>query len=150
MGGQRLPTTSSAEIPLVDILKNGVRQSADVAAFASLEGRKLCVMVWHYHDDDLTGPDAAVELTATGLPLGATSATLTHHRIDGDHSNSFAAWKKIGAPIAPNDKQYAALEKAGKLAQLAATEKISIAAGTATLRFNLPRKGISLLVLEVP
>ena len=150
MGGQRLPTTSSAEIPLVDILKNGVRQSADVAAFASLEGRKLCVMVWHYHDDDLTGPDAAVELTATGLPLGATSATLTHQRIDGDHSNSFAAWKKIGSPIAPNDKQYAALEKAGKLAQLAATEKISIAAGTATLRFNLPRQGVSLLVLDVP
>ena len=150
MGGQRLPTTSSAEIPLVDILKNGVRQSADVAAFASLEGRKLCVMVWHYHDDDLTGPDAAVELTATGLPLGATSATLTHHRIDGDHSNSFAAWKKIGSPIAPNDKQYAALEKDGKLAQLAPTEKISIAAGTATLRFNLPRQGVSLLVLEVP
>lgn len=150
MGGQRLPTTSSAEIPLVDILKNGVRQSADVAAFASLEGRKLCVMVWHYHDDDVTGPDAAVELTATGLPLSATSATLTHHRIDGDHSNSFAAWKKIGAPIAPNDKQYAALEKAGKLAQLAPTEKISIAAGTATLRFNLPRQGVSLLVLDLP
>ena len=149
MGGQRLPTTSSAEVALDAMLKNGVRENSDVAAFASLEGRKLSVMVWHYHDDDLAGPDAAVTLTAAGLGAAGT-ATLTHYRIDGDHSNAYTAWKKIGSPLAPNDKQYAALEAAGKLAQLAAPETISVAAGTATLRFNLPRQGVSLLVLDLP
>jgi xylan 1,4-beta-xylosidase len=127
-----------------------VRAASDVAAFASRDGNKVCVMVWHYHDDDLAGPDAAIELTATGLPANATTATLTHYRIDGDHSNSYTAWKKIGSPIAPNDKQYAALEKAGKLATVSAPEKISVSQGTATLKFALPRQGVSLLVLELP
>ena len=150
MGGQRLPTTSSAEVSLADIMKSGVREKSDVAAFASLEGRKLSLMVWHYHDDDLAGPDAAVELTATGLGSATGSATLTHYRVDGDHSNSYTTWKKIGSPLAPNDKQYAALEAAGKLAQFAAPEKISVAAGSATLKFTLPRQGVSLLVFELP
>jgi xylan 1,4-beta-xylosidase len=131
-------------------MKSGVREKSDVAAFASLDGRKLSLMVWHYHDDDLAGPDAAVELTATGLGSATGSATLTHYRVDGDHSNSYTAWKKIGSPLAPNDKQYATLEAAGKLAQLAAPEKISVAAGSATLKFTLPRQGVSLLVLDLP
>ena len=150
MSGQRLGTTSSAEVPLDAIMKNGVRQAPDVAAFASVEGRKLCVMVWHYHDDDLAGPAAAVEMTAAGLGAAAGVATLTHYRIDGDYSNSYAAWKKLGSPIAPNDKQYAALEQAGQLTRLAAPETISIERGAATLKFALPRQGVSLLVLELP
>ncbi len=150
MGGQRLTTSSSAEVSLDDMMKTGVRGKPDVAAFASLEGRKLSLMVWHYHDDDLAGPDAAVELTATGLGSAGGSATLTHYRVDGDHSNSYSAWKKIGSPIAPTDKQYATLEAAGKLARLGAPEKISVSADTATLKFNLPRQGVSLLVLDLP
>ena len=43
----------------------------DVAALASLDGDKLCVLVWHYHDDDVPGPDAAVALTLSGLPWPA-------------------------------------------------------------------------------
>jgi xylan 1,4-beta-xylosidase len=149
MGGQRLAAHSSAEIPLATMLKEGVRGQPDVAAFASLEGRRLSIMVWHYHDDDLRGPDAAVELTTTGLGKG-DSALLTHYRIDDTHSNSYAEWKRLGSPIAPNDAQYARLEKAGKLAQLAPTEKVSLENGTATLKFTLPRQGVSLLVLELP
>jgi xylan 1,4-beta-xylosidase len=150
MGGQRVAATSSAEIALDQIMKDGVRGTPDVAALASLEGRKLIIMVWHYHDDDLAGPDAAIALTAAGLPVAAGSATLTHYRIDGEHSNSYAAWKKIGSPLAPNDKQYAALEQAGKLAPLAGPATISIQQGATTLKFNLPRQGVSLLVLELP
>jgi xylan 1,4-beta-xylosidase len=149
MGGQRLSTHSSGEIPLEAIMKDGVRSQPDVAAFASLEGRRLSIMVWHYHDDDLHGPDAAVELTAAGLG-NATSASLTHYRIDDTHSNSYAEWKRLGSPIAPNDEQYVQLEKAGKLAELAPAEAVRIEGGKATLKFTLPRQGVSLLVLELP
>ncbi|HEY4245987.1 MAG TPA: beta-xylosidase [Lacunisphaera sp.] len=149
MGGQRVVAHSSAEIPLSTILKAGVRDKPDVAAFASLEGRRLSIMVWHYHDDDLRGPDAAVELTAAGLGQ-ATSASLTHYRIDDAHSNSYAAWKRLGSPIAPNDAQYEQLVQAGKLAQLAPVEKVSVENGKAILKFTLPRQGVSLLVLELP
>ena len=68
MGGQRLAAESDGAVPLDDMLKDGVRAKPDVAALASLDGKKLCVLVWHYHDDDVPGPDAAVELSLTGLP----------------------------------------------------------------------------------
>ena len=150
MGGQRVTATSSAEVALDQIMKVGVRGAPDVAALASLEGRRLSIMVWHYHDDDLAGPDAAIALTAAGLPVASCSATLTHYRIDGEHSNSYAAWKRIGSPLAPNDKQYAALEQAGKLTPLAGPATVPIQQGAATLKFNLPRQGVSLLVVELP
>ena len=149
MGGQRLSTHSSGEIPLETIMKDGVRSQPDVAAFASLEGRRLSIMVWHYHDDDLRGPDAAVELTAAGLG-NASSASLKHYRIDDTHSNSYAEWKRLGSPIAPNDEQYVQLEKAGKLAELAPNGNIRIENGKAILKFTLPRQGVSLLILELP
>ncbi len=150
MGGNRITTHSSAEIPLDVMIKTGVREQPDVAAFASLEGRRLSIMVWHYHDDDVRGPAATVEITATHL-LGFTgSAQLTHYRIDENHSNSYAEWKRLGSPIAPNDEQYAQLQKAAQLASLNAGESVAITNGTATLKFNLPRQGVSLLVLELP
>jgi xylan 1,4-beta-xylosidase len=149
MEGKRIMTHSSAEVPLEVMLKEGVRNQPDVAAFASFDGHKLSIMVWHYHDDDLRGPDAAIELSTAGLG-NAKSASLTHYRIDETHSNSYAEWKRLGSPIAPNDAQYAQLEKAGKLASLAPAENVVIENGKATLKFKLPRQGVSLLVLELP
>ena len=150
MGGQRLAASSSAEVSLAQIMQTGVRGSPDVAAFASLEGRRLSVMVWHYHDDDVAGPDAAIELTIAGLGGASGPAVLTHHRIDAHHSNSYAAWQRLGSPLAPNDKQYAELEKAGRLARLAAPAQVNFEGGTARLAFTLPRQGVSLVVLELP
>ena len=66
MGGRRLEARSTAAIGLDAILKGGVRGEPDVAALATLDGDRLSVLAWHYHDDDLPGPDAevAVELRA--------------------------------------------------------------------------------------
>jgi xylan 1,4-beta-xylosidase len=132
------------------MIKTGVREQPDVAAFASLEGRRLSIMIWHYHDDDLRGPDAAVEITAAHLLDLTGTAQLKHYRIDENHSNSYAEWKRLGSPIAPNDDQYIQLQKAGQLAQLNAGESVAITSGVATLKFNLPRQGVSLLVLDLP
>src|SRR5262245_28921668 len=55
MSGDRLPAVSDHAVPLDSMLKNGVRGEPDVAALASLDHDKLCVLVWHYHDDDLAG-----------------------------------------------------------------------------------------------
>ena len=107
-------------------------------------------MVWHYHDDDVAGPDAAVEITASGLQNASDSAHLQHYRIDENHSNSYGEWKRLGSPIAPSDDQYAQLVKAGQLSRLGEAERVSIKAGVATIKFSLPRQGVSLLVLELP
>ena len=63
------------------------------------------------------------------------------------HSNAFALWKKVGSPQQPTSEQYAQLERAGHLAAMGAAEIVRVEAGKATVRFKLPRQGVSLLQL---
>ena len=125
------------------------REQPDVAAVASRKGNQLHVMVWHYHDDDVAGPAATVSLRALGLPRSARNPRITHYRIDADHSNSYSAWQKMGSPTAPNEKQYAELQAAAKLAMLNAGETIATRRGQLDITFDLPRQGVSLLVIDL-
>jgi xylan 1,4-beta-xylosidase len=150
MSGKYLTSTSDREIPLDEIMTRGVRGDADVGAIATIDGRKITVLVWHYHDDDLTGPQANIQLNLRGLPRAfAKEMKLDHYRIDQDHSNSYAAWLAMGSPLAPSDAQRAALLKAAQLTTLAgAQEIVSVKKNSAKLAFRLPRQGVSLLVFE--
>jgi xylan 1,4-beta-xylosidase len=147
MGGQRLRTESSAEVPLERIVAAGVRAQPDVAALASLDGSTLSVLVWHYHDDDVAGPDADVALTIAGLPTAASSARVSHYRIDETHSNAYGEWKRMGSPIAPNDAQYARLLESSRLTTIDQPAARSTSGG-GELTFRLPRQGVSLVVLQ--
>jgi xylan 1,4-beta-xylosidase len=150
MGGQRVEATSSAEVPLDAIVRDGVRGAPDVAALATLQGGKLCVLLWHYHDDDVAGPDARIDLQLAHLPLAA-AARVTEYRIDGAHSNAYARWKLMGSPAAPNDSQYILLKQAGALAvDEGAPASVPLDAGRAALSLLLPRQGVCLLTLEWP
>jgi xylan 1,4-beta-xylosidase len=146
MSGKRLPVESDGAVPLDAILRRGVREKPDVSALASLDEKRLCVLVWHYHDDDVPGPDAAVEVTLSGLPAG--EARLEQFRIDDKHSNAFTAWKAMGSPQRPTAEQYAALEKAGRLTAMGEAAAVTSKDGKATVRLNLPRQAVSLLVLS--
>jgi xylan 1,4-beta-xylosidase len=148
MDGQRLVVESSSDVGLEPIRKEGVRARPDVAALASSKDRKLCVLVWHYHDDDVPGPSAAVELSFTGFPDADSPVRLQHFRIDQDHGNAFTAWKRIGSPQQPTPEQYGELERASQLALLASPEVVRPQNGKLSLKFSLPRQGVSLLVLE--
>lgn len=148
MDGDRLPVTSDAAVSLPDLLRSGVRKEPDVSAFASLSAKKLSVLVWHYHDDDVTGPDAAISLKIPGLPIASGKAKVTHYRVDETHGNSFTLWKALGQPQNPTPEQYADLEAAGKLATLGPATDTQITDHTASIDFNLPRQGVSLLTFE--
>jgi xylan 1,4-beta-xylosidase len=148
MSGQRLTVESDGAVPLDAMLKSGVRGKPDVSALASLEGNKLCVLAWHYHDDDLPAPDAVVNLHLTGLPFANGKAKLTHYRIDADHSNSYKTWLRMGSPLSPTEKQYAQLEKAGQLAELESPKTIAVKDKVVDVRFNLPRQAASLVVIS--
>ena len=67
-----------------------MRTRPDVAALATLDANKLCVLAWHYHDDDLPGPEAEVELTLDHLPVVSGQAKLQQFRID-ENWNSLRA-----------------------------------------------------------
>jgi xylan 1,4-beta-xylosidase len=148
MSGRRLLAESDAAVPLDDILRAGVRERPDVSAFASLDANKLCVMVWHYHDDQVPGPPADVQLAVTGLPIETGRPSLRHYRIDDDHSNAFTAWQRMGSPAQPTLEQYRDLDRTGQLAALREPRTIEVKGRRADLRFSLPRQAVSLLVLE--
>jgi xylan 1,4-beta-xylosidase len=148
MGGQRLAVASDHAVALDKILKDGVRDQPDVSALASLDRNRLFVLAWHYHDDDVAGPPADVELAISGLPERSGEVRLKHYRIDRDHGNAFTAWQNMGSPQRPTPEQYAQLEKAGKLALLREPETLRVEDARVALRLNLPRQAVSLLVLE--
>ncbi len=147
MSGRRVAVESSAGLEAGTILAQGVRGQPDVSALASLDRNRAAVLLWHYHDDDVPGADAAITLTVDGLPPGKREAVLTQYRIDGDHSNAYEAWKRIGSPPQPTAEQYAQLEQAGRLAQLGPPQKIQAQNGEAVVRLSLPRQGVALLAL---
>lgn len=146
MSGDRLQSESSSQVSLDDIIAHGVRKDPDVGVLASRDGDRLCVFVWHYHDDDIAGPTAKVDLRLAGLDQSWANAKLQHFRIDEFQSNSYDTWRRMGSPNAPNAKQYDELLKSSDLAtidQAAATWTD----GQMTLNFELPRQGVSLIEL---
>jgi xylan 1,4-beta-xylosidase len=147
MNGRGLVAESDGAVSLEDIVRRGVRAQPDVAALASLAPNKLSVLVWHYHDDDVPGAAASISLALSNLPVAAAQAQLQHFRIDEDHSNGFAAWKRAGSPQQPTPEQYATLEKAARLASLGPPENIRIKDAKLEIKFTLPRQAVSLLHL---
>ena len=123
-----------------------MRAASDVSALAARGSRSATVLVWNYHDDDLPGPAAEVALTVGGLPDGR--ATLTHYRIDGDHSNSYARWKAMGSPQSPTAAQYTELEASGRLQTLGQPSQVTIAKGAVVTNFALPRQDVSLVKID--
>jgi xylan 1,4-beta-xylosidase len=145
MGGQRVAVQSSGAADLETILKDGVRDKADVSALASQQDQSVDVMVWNYHDDDLPAESAAVELSLEGIP--ANQVRINHYRVDKENSNSYEVWKQLGSPQSPTPQQYAQLEKASELQLLKSPEWLHTPQGRLTLNFDLPRQGVSLLKL---
>ena len=148
LSGQRIDATSSAALDSDKILSEGVRSAPDIRTIATRSDHGVEVLMWNYHDDDLSAPPASVEVTIGGLPADRNRALLQHFRIDSTHSNAFTAWKQMGSPQSPTPDQYTQLESAGQLQLLTSPEWIRIDGGTVHLKFDLPRQGLSLLKVE--
>lgn len=146
LGTDRLTATSDAQVPLDTAMSQGVRGAADIGTIATrtADGR-IAVLVWHYHDDDVPGPAAAITLSLRGLKW-ATPRTATLWRVDGEHANAYAAWKAMGAPQSPDETQYGTLEKAAEMR----SEPLPLTAtnGIATAKLALPRQGVALIVMD--
>jgi len=145
MDGGQLPAVSDAALPLNSILRSGVSDQADVQALATGGKDKLSVMVWNYHDDEAAAPAARVELILQNLPTRAVRLRVRDYRIDANHSNSFAAWKEMGAPQQPTPEQYRRLENAGQLEEMAPPTPLKASNGEWRMTLELPRHAVSLL-----
>jgi xylan 1,4-beta-xylosidase len=146
MSGDRLPVQSDAATSLDDLISTGVRSKPDISALAARHGKRITLLAWHYHDDDLPGPDAALTLTLTGTPDGQPKLTRT--LIDDGHSNAFIAWQALGSPQKPTSEQIRLLEDASRLTPASDQTDVKSTNGTTEVRFKLARHGVTLLELE--
>jgi len=144
MQGNRVEVSGDLAYDFLKIRDSSVRGArADISALASMDTRSAAVMVWNYHDDNQLTDGEPVTITIRGIP--AAKALLQHFRIDQEHSNAYTLWKKMGSPRQPTPQQVSELEKAGQLQPLSSPEWVHTEKGTAVIRMQLPRQGVSLL-----
>ena len=147
LGSERLRATSSAALATEDVLRAGVRKEPDVNVIASRREHEVEALIWNYHDEDVSGPPADIDLALDGLPSELTRAVVEHFRIDSTHSNAFAAWKEMGSPQSLSAAQYEELQKEGQLQLLMSPEAVRVQKGSVHLHFSLPRESMSLVRL---
>ncbi len=146
MAGNRVEVTGDLAYDFKAIRDSSVRgKRTDINALASKDKSSVTVLVWNYHDDDIIDSGSPVELKIKGLQ--SKKATLSHYRIDSQHSNSNEVWKKMGSPQNPTNDQIAILEKAGKLEMVHHPEKIKVSNGEVYIKMQLPRQAVSLVKL---
>jgi xylan 1,4-beta-xylosidase len=148
LGNDQISATTSASLPIENIVAEGVRHAPDINVLAARNGRLIQILIWNYHDDDIAADPASIDLTVDGVPTDVKRALLMHFRIDSDHSNAFTAWKKLGSPELLSNPAQGELERAGQLQLLSSPEWIAIKDGTLHLHLELPRQGLSLMQLS--
>ncbi len=145
MSGERVSVVSDGGIHAADIIKHGVRGKNDVYAMASKNGNSIWVLVWNYHDDNVSGTSSPVELVVSDM--GTKKVRIHHYRVDDQFSNSFEKWKTMGKPQEVSTEQYLELENAGQLQLFTSPQWSDVKDGKMVLSFALPRQGVSLIQL---
>ena len=102
------------------------------------------MLVYSHHRDWDRKETLDVTLTMENLPMEG-QVTVTHYRIDRDHSNACTEWERLGRPDWPDEAQRAALAARSGLEMFRAPEKAAVRGGRLEMRFPLPVHGISLL-----
>jgi xylan 1,4-beta-xylosidase len=145
--GERVPVVSSGAIPLEELLASGVRDRPDVDALAAVDGERVQVLVWNYHDDLVAADPAPVTLNVAVPRAFGANALVTHTRVDDTRGNAHAVWVSQGSPQEPSGEELAALKDAMEPVVLERERETPVSDGVVTLSFELPRFGMSLFLL---
>jgi xylan 1,4-beta-xylosidase len=137
---------SSGALPLADVVEHSVAAAPDVNAVATRNGREVDVLLWNYHDTDVSAPDAPIHLTVNGLD--GNTVVVSEFRMDATHSNAYPVWQQIGSPAHPTTEETRQLEKAGTLEETVPDHPISLSAGKAAIDLTLPRQAVVLILLR--
>jgi xylan 1,4-beta-xylosidase len=145
LGPEQVVATSSGELPLEEIVANGVRNTSDVGVLASRTDKgRIDVLLWHYQDDDVSGPSADVHVVLSGLARG-TRYQARVWRVDRDNGDAFTAWQAMGSPGEPDEKQTAALVTASKISARSLPLGPVGPGGRVTFQRSLPLQGVELI-----
>jgi len=148
MGGERVILTSSAAEPMESVLRPGEAKIEGVDGFAVRDDRKLDVMVWTYQEEDLNPPARKIKLEIAGLPVACGKIKIEEFRVDGEYSNAYSAWQKMGRPQKPTPAEYVKLEEAGQLKQVEAPKLLSGGKGKCSYVEELSPQSVSLVRLK--
>ena len=148
LAGRRLPVASSGALSLDDLLAGSVRGNADVDGMATLDGQRIQVLAWNYHDDLVPAPAARVSLSIQ-VPVGfGATATVTRTIADEKHGDAYSVWTAQGRPATPSAEQRAALVLAMEPVTIEPMHTVAVTKGLVRLDFDLPRFGITLVTLS--
>ncbi|MBN1260851.1 MAG: glycoside hydrolase [Anaerolineae bacterium] len=143
MGETRLQATSNRSRNVLD----PEAPAAEIDALAAISGERVTVLVWHQADPWWLEGTAEVTLQLASLPFEGQAA-VRHYRIDGDHSNAYAAWVQQGEPQEPTPVQIKAIKARQGLELLEPPFTIPTEGNALTLTFALTLYGASLIEIE--
>ncbi|KHJ56069.1 beta-xylosidase [Aureimonas altamirensis] len=148
LGGDWVESRSSHAIPLEKVMSDSVRDGPDVNVAATRADDAISVLLWNYHDDDTSDHAAGTaEIAVTLRGIDWPSVSITAYRIDHEHSNAHAVWKRMGSPQSPTEKEYEALVAASALEHDAPVRQ-EVRGGEIQYRCAIPRQGVVLLRVE--
>jgi len=148
MRGNELLLTSDGAVGLDEILKSSVRARPDINGMAVADGESVKILIWNYHDFLVPAESTPIQLKVKLPPDFGLKAQVIHYRIDDTHSNAYTKWLELGNPQNPNHQMLAKLKAAMELEILQPDKLIDITDGQARLNFDLPRFGLSLIILK--
>lgn len=99
----------------------------------------LVLAVWNLVDPDKKGSVQAVTLHFRNLP---GNISITIRRVDDEHSNTLAAYKKLGSPVVPTEEQ---VDQMNAATQLEKPQPLPLDGDRVTLQLPVN----SLAVLEI-
>lgn len=144
LGGNYVAVSSSGALPLEQVVSDSVRGAVDVNAVATRGDRKVDVLVWNYHDDDVAVEAARVKVLVSGI-AAPEKVKVREFLMDAAHSNAYSAWQRLGSPSEPTAKQYMELQRAAKLESIAAPSTMKD--GRLELPVTVERQGVMLIEL---
>lgn len=124
---------------------NTMEPHKTVDGLASRNDDAFQVLVWHQRADQYASGERDVELVIRGMD-GWEGVSLTHYRIDAEHSNAATVWQRMGRPDYPTAAQLQAMKEREGLEALFEDCAYAVEDGRLELRFSLPVHGVSMLV----
>jgi len=121
-------------------------ENAVVGGMATGDEGKVQILLYSHHDDRRFSAESEIALALDGLADGEYS--VTHLRIDAEHSNSHSEWQRLGSPLFPDAAQKEKIIARSGPEML--TEPVHLAAkeGKLELNFTMPAHAVSLLEVE--
>ncbi|MBB6146211.1 xylan 1,4-beta-xylosidase [Silvibacterium bohemicum] len=100
----------------------------------------IVIAAWNLVEPEATGPDKTFTFQLTGLPAKEKAPKVTIRRVDAEHGDTLAAWKKMGSPKYPTTAQIAELKRASEIGK---DEVHPLEDGKVTV--TVPQKGLALI-----